>query len=93
MGKGSEPQRTCLGCRQARAKAALLRLARDVDGQVQVDWGGRRGGRGAYVCPSAECLARGLTRGRLGHAFKGATVPPALDVDMVVRRGRDRSNS
>jgi predicted RNA-binding protein YlxR (DUF448 family) len=31
---------------------------------------GTRIGRGAYVCPDAACLERGLSRGRLGHAFR-----------------------
>jgi hypothetical protein len=81
-----EPLRTCLGCRQVRVKAALLRLVRAADGQAEVDWEGRRAGRGAYVCPSAECLARALTKARLGHAFKDATAAPAVDVEAVVRR-------
>jgi uncharacterized protein len=64
------PSRTCLGCRRARAKAALVRLARLPNGTVVVDSGPRATGRGAYVCPDPECVARGLTRGRLGHAFR-----------------------
>ena len=64
------PSRTCLGCRRARPKAALVRLARTASGTVVVDRGPRATGRGAYVCPEPECLERGLSRGRLGHAFR-----------------------
>ena len=69
------PERTCLGCRQVRPKAALLRLSRGEDGRAQV--GATGTGRGAYVCPSEECLGQALSKGRLGHAFKRATEPPA----------------
>jgi len=64
------PRRTCLGCRRARPQAALVRLVRLTNGTVVVDRGARAAGRGAYVCPDANCVERGLTRGRLGHAFR-----------------------
>ena len=64
------PRRTCLGCRRARPQAALVRLVRLTNGAVDVDRGARAAGRGAYVCPDANCVERGLTRGRLGHAFR-----------------------
>lgn len=47
-----------------------MRLARLPNGMVVVDSGPRATGRGAYVCPDPECLQRGLSRGRLGHAFR-----------------------
>jgi predicted RNA-binding protein YlxR (DUF448 family) len=40
------------------------------NGTVVVDRGTRAAGRGAYVCPDADCVERGLSRGRLGHAFR-----------------------
>jgi predicted RNA-binding protein YlxR (DUF448 family) len=85
------PVRTCLGCRRARPKAELVRLARGGDGVVRVDARGRAGGRGAYVCANAECARLALTRARLGHAFRGACTPPAEEpeamVEYSVRRG------
>jgi predicted RNA-binding protein YlxR (DUF448 family) len=59
-----------------RAKAELIRLVRDEDGGVSVDRDGRTAGRGAYVCPTADCLEKALQAGRLGHAFKRASRPP-----------------
>ncbi len=64
------PARTCLGCRKARPQALLVRLVRLPNGTVVADSGTRAAGRGAYVCPNAECVERALSRGRLGHAFK-----------------------
>ena len=71
------PQRTCIGCRKVRPKAALLRLARGTDGRVEVDDGSRSRGRGAYVCPDPGCLGKAFSAGRLGHAFKRPCEPPA----------------
>lgn len=65
-----EPVRTCVGCRQAQPKGALVRLLRSPSGAVVVDRSGRGPGRGAYVCARAACVARGLERGRLSHAFR-----------------------
>jgi len=71
------PQRTCIGCRKVRPKAALVRLVRGADGRVHVDDGGRAEGRGAYACPDPGCLGKALHAGRLGHAFKRPCAPPA----------------
>jgi len=71
------PQRTCIGCRQKRPKAVLLRLVRGTDGRVDVDDSGRAEGRGAYVCLAQGCLGKAFNSGRLGHAFKRPCEPPA----------------
>jgi uncharacterized protein len=71
------PQRTCIGCRQKRAKVTLLRLVRGTDGRVHVDDSGRAEGRGAYVCLDPDCLGKAFNAGRLGHAFKRPCEPPA----------------
>lgn len=66
------PIRTCLGCRQRRAKDELVRLARRPDSTVCVDGRGVQPGRGAYVCAAPECVERALKTGRLRHAFRAA---------------------
>lgn len=66
-----EPQRTCIGCRQVRAKAELIRLVRRADGIVYVDRTGTAPGRGAYVCNQSGCVEEALKRGRLAKAFRG----------------------
>jgi predicted RNA-binding protein YlxR (DUF448 family) len=70
------PQRTCVGCRKVRPKSALLRLVRDMNGQVKVNGEGGASGRGAYACPTVDCLTKALHAGRLAHAFKRASKPP-----------------
>ena len=87
------PQRTCIGCRQRRPKVTLLRLVRGADGRVQVDDGGQAEGRGAYVCPDSGCLGKAFNPGRLGHAFKRPSEPPALGAVAILnsRVGNDKA--
>ena len=52
------PQRQCMGCRERKAKRELIRIVRMTAGTVTVDFGGKLNGRGAYICPNAECLKK-----------------------------------
>lgn len=52
------PQRQCVGCREMRDKKALLRVVKSPEGEVSLDFKGKKPGRGAYVCPDAACLKR-----------------------------------
>lgn len=52
------PQRQCMGCRERKAKKALIRVVRDVNGGVLLDFSGKVNGRGAYICPDMECLKK-----------------------------------
>ena len=50
------PMRTCVGCREMKPKAQLLRVVKPQDGDAHIDRTGRSPGRGAYICGQAECL-------------------------------------
>ena len=52
------PQRQCMGCRERADKRSLIRVVRTPEGNVQLDFSGKLGGRGAYICPKAECLKK-----------------------------------
>lgn len=80
MARERTPVRTCLGCRKSHPQAALLRIVRTPDGSVEPDPGRRRGGRGAYLCPSESCLSEAVRRARWAHAFRAPTAlsPEAL---------------
>ena len=52
------PQRQCMGCRERKAKRALIRVVRQTTGEVSLDFSGKLNGRGAYICPDPECLKR-----------------------------------
>ena len=54
------PMRQCVGCRDMKAKKELVRVVRSPEGEISLDFRGKAPGRGAYVCPQAECLKRAI---------------------------------
>ena len=52
------PMRRCVGCNAQRPKRELVRVVRSPEGVISIDLRGKAPGRGAYLCPSAACLAR-----------------------------------
>lgn len=68
------PLRQCVGCRTQRPKRELVRVVRSPEGQVCLDLTGKKPGRGAYICPQAECLKKAVKSRALGRAF-GVEIP------------------
>ena len=64
------PQRTCVACRQVKDKQELIRLVRTSDNTVELDVGGKKAGRGAYLCRASQCWELGFTGGRLEHTLR-----------------------
>jgi predicted RNA-binding protein YlxR (DUF448 family) len=64
------PIRSCVACRTSGDKRNLLRVVRTASGEVLVDTAGKMPGRGAYLCPSAECLRKALKEKRLTRALR-----------------------
>jgi len=64
------PQRTCVACRQVRAKRELVRIVRSPLGELSVDLRGKAAGRGAYCDPDPSCLERGLRDGAIARALE-----------------------
>jgi predicted RNA-binding protein YlxR (DUF448 family) len=63
----------CIGCREALAKRALVRVARTPDG-VRIDPSGKAPGRGAYVHERRSCWEAAL-KGELEGALKTQLTP------------------
>ena len=59
------PERQCLGCNEHKPKPELLRVVRDPEGNVSLDFGGKKSGRGAYICKSLKCLQKARKSGRI----------------------------
>ena len=68
------PERQCLGCNEHKPKRELLRVVRDPEGNVSLDFGGKKSGRGAYICPSAACLKKARKSKRIDTAL-GVNIP------------------
>ena len=63
------PMRQCLGCREMKPKGELIRVVRSPEGEISLDFKGKKPGRGAYVCPNQQCLARAKKARSLERAF------------------------
>ena len=44
------PERMCTGCKVHKPKKELIRVVKAPDGEISVDFHGKKSGRGAYVC-------------------------------------------
>lgn len=64
------PQRMCIVCRSRFEKRQLVRLVRTEIETVVIDPGGKRNGRGAYLCDQAACWHAAFTTGILERALK-----------------------
>lgn len=64
------PMRQCIGCGEMKSKKELLRILRTQEGEILLDATGRKNGRGAYICPNAECLKKAKRSKGLERSFK-----------------------
>ena len=71
--------RQCLGCREMKPKPELIRVVRSPQGELPLDFRGKKPGRGAYVCPDADCLKKARKSRALERAFETAIPPEVYD--------------
>ena len=64
------PMRMCVGCREMKPKAELMRVVKPQDGDCAIDRTGKAAGRGAYVCENAECLKKAQKTRALERALE-----------------------
>ena len=74
MAEKKIPLRTCVGCRREFEKKRLIRIVKNKEGSVFVDFSGKANGRGAYFCGDPECLKK-IKKGRILERSLGITVP------------------
>ena len=85
------PQRQCLGCREMKNKKDLIRVVRSPEGDVSLDFKGKKPGRGAYVCPDAACLAKARKSRALERACSAA-VPPEVYGQLELQLQEEEAN-
>lgn len=64
------PMRRCTGCGEHFAKSELIRVLRTPDGEITLDLVGKKSGRGAYICKSADCLKKARKSRRIESALE-----------------------
>lgn len=63
------PMRMCLGCGEMKPKKELIRAVKSPEGEISMDLTGKKSGRGAYICRSAECFRKARKARRFEKAF------------------------
>ena len=66
------PTRSCVSCGLKLPKGQLVRMFRTHEGPLRVDSAGKATGRGAYLCGSASCWERGVSKGVLERGLRSA---------------------
>ena len=79
MTKKIPPMRMCVGCRAMKEKKSLVRVVRTEGGEARLDPTGKMNGRGAYVCPNAECLKKAVKSRALERALEVSVSPDVME--------------
>ena len=74
------PMRQCIGCGEMKPKRELIRVVKPKEGEISLDRTGKLAGRGAYICPKAECLALAKKNRRLERSFSCRIEPEVYEV-------------
>ena len=64
------PERRCSGCGESFPKKELLRVVREPDGNVSLDFTGKKSGRGAYVCKKLACFKKARKANRFASSLE-----------------------
>ena len=64
------PMRKCVGCGEMKEKKKMIRILKTPEDEIILDTTGRANGRGAYICNSADCLAKAIKNKGLERSLK-----------------------
>ena len=64
------PMRKCIACGEQKPKKELIRVVKNKDDEVFVDFTGKANGRGAYICPDKACFALAIKKNAFNRALE-----------------------
>ena len=79
------PERRCVGCGNPFPKKDLMRVVKTPDGSIELDFTGKKSGRGAYVCRNIDCLIKARKAKRLERSLNTSIpedVSAALEAEL-----------
>ena len=62
--------RQCLGCNEHKPKKEMIRVVRTPEGAVELDFVGKKSGRGAYICPKRTCFSKARKSKRIENILE-----------------------
>ncbi len=63
------PMRMCCGCNEMKSKREMIRVVKSPEGEISLDFLGKKAGRGAYICKNIECLNKARKTRRFERSF------------------------
>ena len=66
------PLRMCIACRGLKEKRSMLRIVKNSEGKIFLDFSSKASGRGAYICDSPECIKKLKKHRLLNKVFSTA---------------------
>ena len=70
MAQRKIPMRKDIVTGEMKPKKELVRVVKPPEGDICIDRTGKKAGRGAYVCPSPECLKKARKNRRIERSFQ-----------------------
>lgn len=68
------PLRMCVACRELKEKRDMLRIVKNAQGEIFIDFSSKAAGRGAYICNNPDCVKK-LKKQRLINKVFSCEVP------------------
>ena len=64
------PQRTCMGCNAKKEKRELIRIVKNNNGEINIDFTGKMEGTATYICKNEDCLNKAMKNKRITKVFE-----------------------
>ena len=64
------PIRKCIACGEQKPKKELIRVVKNKEDEVFVDFTGKANGRGAYICNSKQCFDLAIKKNAFNRALE-----------------------
>lgn len=83
------PLRQCIACRELKEKRDMLRVVKNSDGKIFIDFSSKAQGRGAYICDSPDCVLKLKKQKLLNKVFSCAvdeSVYAAIEEEYLGKR-------
>lgn len=83
--------RMCLGCSEMKPKKELIRVVKSPEGDISLDFTGKKSGRGAYICRSKDCFEK-ARKGRKFEKSFSCKIEEVIYEAMFYELGKEQEN-
>lgn len=83
------PMRMCIGCKSVKPKKELIRVVKNKENEIFIDFTGKKNGRGAYICNNISCLENAIKTKRLEKTFESVIDPEIYESLRKQMEGND----